>query len=642
MTPTGPVAVPGMATKEIFNDFDIIDEPFVTRDGHPILAHILLPKNPPPGPRPVIVNWHGGYLIMAHGLYAPFFPQYVLDLARRHAAIVVSPDYTLLPHADGLAAVHDDMRAFHGWFTTALAPLLADRAPPEYPPPDLARVLLNGGSAGGYLATSHALAFPDAFRGLALAYPMIDFDTPWWRRGSRAVGAPNPGHAPDAAFAADPEHVRRRIERVRSGPRVSAAEEERQGFGAEVARAGFFPDVFNPNGKLDDDETVWLNRRIAKGAALPERVWVLHGDNDSAVPIDTSVAFAETMKEQGRPVRLDTVKGMDHGFDLAPGKDWEGPSDPRILEATAWLAEDWLRPRDLSISASETPPSNQAIEPARSNLTISSLSPAVTQSRTVQPSKRPWPISTSTSLKTPSLPSPAAHESGVRSAVLLASGRAPMASSTSTQSSTSSPRRLAAAVRRVDRHVPAVEQQPHGGGPAERRRPPERAAAAAVAGVGVYPVGGEEQRDGARETHAGGPGQRGAALGVPGVDLDAGGRQEQLHERELAVLGGEDQRAQVVDAVLAAVDVGAGVDGPLRRVGASVGHGPVEGGGAGSLDVAAVEEVVEEVVQAHTSPSQGAHVSLREPPRHQVKDLCGDVDEHVARAAIRWRRARLG
>ncbi|UNI23258.1 hypothetical protein JDV02_009090 [Purpureocillium takamizusanense] len=361
---------PAMPTSEIFNDFDIISEPYVTRENHPILAHVLIPKDmdpAPPGPRPVIVNWHGGYLIAAHGLYAPFFPQFVLALARKHAAVIVSPDYTLLPHADGLAAVQDDVRAFHGWFTTALGPLLVATATANTTDekqattttttmatitPDLSRVLLSGGSAGGYVATSHALAFPDAFRGLALTYPMIDFDTEWWRRGSQAVGAPNPGRVPDAAFPADVTTVRARIEREHTatalGSRVSAAaDDERLGFGSEIARAGLFHDVFNPDGRLDGDESVWINRRIAGGSGesllLPPRVWVLHGDADSAVPVETSVSFAETMERQGRPVRLDVIAGMDHGFDLFPGQGWKGPDDPVILEATAWLAEEWLR-----------------------------------------------------------------------------------------------------------------------------------------------------------------------------------------------------------------------------------------------------------------------------------------------------------
>ncbi|KND94613.1 putative carboxylesterase, partial [Tolypocladium ophioglossoides CBS 100239] len=334
-----PMAGLDLPTMDIFNDFHILGEPYVVRDDHPIVAHILLPKNPPQGPRPVLIHWHGGYLVMAHGLYPPFFPKFILDLAKKHSAIIISPDYTLLPHKDGLAAVQADVQAFHGWMQSSLESFLANKAPSHQP--DLSRILLNGGSAGGYVAMSHALASPKSFRALGLEYPMIDFDTEWWRNGSRAVGAPNPGQLPDSDFPDDAD-VKERIKQLRNGPRVSATETERQGFGASIARAGFFADVFSPGGKLDDDPTVWLNRRVRQGAELPERIWVLHGDVDAAVPVDTSLAFAETLKQQGRAVRLDVVKGMDHGFDMAPAHGWKGPEDPLILEATSWLAEKWL------------------------------------------------------------------------------------------------------------------------------------------------------------------------------------------------------------------------------------------------------------------------------------------------------------
>ncbi|PNY27323.1 carboxylesterase [Tolypocladium capitatum] len=331
--------VPGLPTRDIFNDFDILGEPYVVRDGHPIVAHILLPKNPPQGPRPVLINWHGGYLIMAHGLFPPFFPRFILNLAKKHSAIIISPDHTLLPHKDGLAAVQADMEALHAWMQSSLTSFLANKAP-SYEP-DLSRILLHGSSAGAYVAMSQALASPKSFRAISLVYPMIDFDTEWWRNGSRAVGAPNPIRLPDAVFLADTD-VKERVLQFRDGPRVSAAEAERQSFGVSVARGGFFADLFSPGGKLDDDPSVWVNRRVRQGAELPGRIWVLHGEADSAVPVDTSLALAETLKKQDRAVRLDVVKGMDHGFDNVPAPGWKGPEDPLILEATAWLAETWL------------------------------------------------------------------------------------------------------------------------------------------------------------------------------------------------------------------------------------------------------------------------------------------------------------
>ncbi len=315
---------------------------FVTRDGHAILAHILLPKNALSRPRPVIINWHGGYLVIAHGLYAPFFPQFILDLAKKHSAIIISPDYTLLPHKDGLAAVQADILALHEWLVSSFASILAAKAP-SYEA-DLTRVLLNGGSAGGYVATSHALAFPNFFRALSLTYPMLNFDTEWWRKGSLATGSPNPMLLPDDAFVSDTKAIKEQIQQFQDGNRISATgDTERQAFAPSVARAGLFLDIFNPQGKLDNDSSVWINRRIQAGAKLPERVWILHGGADSGVPADTSIAIAETMKGQGRPIRLDIVEGKDHGFDAEPSAGWKAEKDPIILNGLAWLVEQWLK-----------------------------------------------------------------------------------------------------------------------------------------------------------------------------------------------------------------------------------------------------------------------------------------------------------
>nr|AEV21231.2 putative alpha/beta hydrolase fold protein [Periglandula ipomoeae] len=332
-----------LQTSEIFDDFTIIDQPFWTRENHPILAHIILPRSylsSSSKPSPVIINWHGGYLVAGHGLLPLFFPPLLLSLAKKHSAIIISPDHALLPRKEGLSSVQADAEAFHHWLHSSFADTLAEKAP-SYEP-DLTRILLHGGSSGAYLALSSALSHPKSYRCLSLMYPMIDFDTDWWRKGSRAVGAPNPGCLPDAAFPVDDQVVMDQLEKFREGPIVTIPGAERDGFGACVARAGLFPEIFNPGGKLDDDSAVWLNRRVEQGSELPERIWVLHADGDTVVPVETSLSFAQTMKQQDRPVRLDIVKGLDHCCDMAVTEDWKGSDDPVVFGAAEWLVEKWL------------------------------------------------------------------------------------------------------------------------------------------------------------------------------------------------------------------------------------------------------------------------------------------------------------
>lgn len=105
-----------------------------------------MPKNIKPGLHPILYHIHGGFLVTAHGLFAPFFPKWVDRLALEHSAIIVSPDYRLLPSENGVADVLEDVEDGWKWIQSSLASLLEKIAPGVEP--DFHRVLLAGGSAG--------------------------------------------------------------------------------------------------------------------------------------------------------------------------------------------------------------------------------------------------------------------------------------------------------------------------------------------------------------------------------------------------------------------------------------------------------------------------------------------------------------
>lgn len=83
---------------------------------------------------------------MAHGLFAPFFPKWVDALALEQGAIIVSPDYRLLPSANGVADVLEDLEDGWRWTKDVLPGVLRTRAPGVEM--DLSRTLIAGGSAG--------------------------------------------------------------------------------------------------------------------------------------------------------------------------------------------------------------------------------------------------------------------------------------------------------------------------------------------------------------------------------------------------------------------------------------------------------------------------------------------------------------
>jgi acetyl esterase/lipase len=312
---------------------------YVTHDNTPVKAHVLISKGLPSGEHPLIINWHGGGLIVGSALFTPFFPTWLLPFTQSKSAILISPDYTLLPSPNGLADITADIELLWKWVQESLPTVLAARAPSHKV--DLSRVLINGGSAGGYLAASLALSHPKEIRAVALAYPMLDFDSDFYQLGTAAIGAPNVFHAPDSSFPSE-EDTRATLAKLRAGPVVAEGGVDRMGAFGAFTRAGMMPELFDPKGTLKNEIDVWPVRRVRAGVKLPPRVWIMHGDQDTAVDVDGSRVFSAEAKKalaDSVEVRLDIVSGMDHGFDATPT-----PAVQEMLQGgTEWLAEVWLK-----------------------------------------------------------------------------------------------------------------------------------------------------------------------------------------------------------------------------------------------------------------------------------------------------------
>lgn len=131
----------------------------------------------------------------AHSLFAPFFSPWALDLARENSAIVVSPDYRLLPTQNGIADQLEDLEDFWQWSKLKLPEILERNAPDHSL--DFTRLLLVGGSAGGYCAIQLALSHPDEISAVAMAYPLLDL------KDDIFVNGPAPGEPTVLRFPAD-------------------------------------------------------------------------------------------------------------------------------------------------------------------------------------------------------------------------------------------------------------------------------------------------------------------------------------------------------------------------------------------------------------------------------------------------------
>ncbi|GFP57137.1 probable carboxylesterase M8 [Trichoderma asperellum] len=251
----------------IFDHFTVFEETFKTVGSHKIMAAILIPKGLAPGVHPAIFNFHGGFLVNAHSLFAPFFPIWSLKLALENKAIIVSPDYRLLPSENGVADILEDLEDFWQWSRSDnFANILQNRSPEHSL--DVSRLLLTGSSAGGYAAMQLALTHPDDIQAVATAYPFVNPRDPIMLSGPR-------DDEPTILRMAREEMPSKTsvldwIEEKKSTVTTKAGF-ERTPFAAAAAQYGLYHSkIFDPRG-LNRPEFIPIER-LRAGARLPKKM----------------------------------------------------------------------------------------------------------------------------------------------------------------------------------------------------------------------------------------------------------------------------------------------------------------------------------------------------------------------------------
>ncbi|GLA81452.1 hypothetical protein AtubIFM56815_005103 [Aspergillus tubingensis] len=135
-----------------FGAFDEIEAAYKTVSGTPLETTILIPKNAQ--------------------------SRKIIQLAESHGAIIVTPNYRLIPESKGIDIL-DDVKDFWAWLHSSL-PTEVGRARKGLSP-QLSKVAVAGESAGGYLSLQSAFLFPEARISVVLAqYATLDIDSPFY------------------------------------------------------------------------------------------------------------------------------------------------------------------------------------------------------------------------------------------------------------------------------------------------------------------------------------------------------------------------------------------------------------------------------------------------------------------------------
>ncbi|KAL5392668.1 hypothetical protein DPSP01_000371 [Paraphaeosphaeria sporulosa] len=307
------------------DSFNIYRTHYKKIQDHEIELGILIPKDLSPGLHPVFVRFHGGGCVSGTWAYPNWFANWLIPLVHNSNAIVVSPNYRLLPEHNG-DDIQEDLADFWTWFKDGgVTKYLSSRAGPYAAIQlDYTRILAGGDSAGGYLAIQSGLTQP---RGTLCAiigcYPMTNY----LRRKQEAIFMEEPS-PPESIID---EHLKT----VETGTIISGAPPRpRNRLSYALSAYGRYTHFFGTGSHL------WPISLLDSGAAtyIPPTI-IIHGDEDKAVSIDDSRLFVKRAAEVVREgeVRLVEIEGVDHGFDMEASEKQEW-----VRGVVKWVEERWV------------------------------------------------------------------------------------------------------------------------------------------------------------------------------------------------------------------------------------------------------------------------------------------------------------
>lgn len=260
--------------------------------------------------RPVLAYLHGGALIMGSRTGVP---RQLLNLCQREGIALVSIDYRLAPEVK-LPAIIEDVRGAFRWLHKEAERLHLD----------LDRLVVSGGSAGGYLTMMCGIVIEPRPRALIAYWGYGDVDGAWYTEPS-AFYLKQPLVKKEDAYAGVNKGVL-------TGTENNAQLRERRRFYLYLRQKGLWTKEvtgFDPKEHEELDPYCPV-RNITKD--YPP-ILMIHGTMDDDVPYELSAAMAKELERKNVPHELITVVGAGHG--LAGG-------DPKMVEDAHKRAEAFI------------------------------------------------------------------------------------------------------------------------------------------------------------------------------------------------------------------------------------------------------------------------------------------------------------
>ncbi|KAK0103081.1 hypothetical protein ONS95_000740 [Cadophora gregata] len=309
-----------------FANFNVTTTHYKIVNNQEIPLYVLIPKGIHTGKRPILVHFHGGFLVTGHAIYPDWASQWSLDYGTLNSAIRISANYRLLPESDGLEIL-SDVRDLFTWIENDL-PAYLKRIGSDITP-DYDRIAVYGESAGGLLAIHSGLMRTDLVKAVIAAYPMTYLDRPWY---SVASTDKSPFGAPQLPKALLDQHVAT----IEPGKIVTGAfPPDRVQLAIPMLQNGLFPQIMGTDESLYPAKVVEKRKKGEKAPFL----FVMHGKEDTAVPCEHSVDFVKLWEEKfGHGSVVGKFESGDHGFDGTATLDTPWMKDGLADVSKAWIS----------------------------------------------------------------------------------------------------------------------------------------------------------------------------------------------------------------------------------------------------------------------------------------------------------------
>lgn len=232
--------------------------------------------------------------------------------------MIVSAEYRLLPESTG-ADMYYDIRDFWTWLRSDFQSVLGkSKLGIEA---DLEKAIVWGGSSGGTLAVQSGFYQPAGFiKAVIAAYPGLAVGV---KRERPILGAP----------IVPPHILEDFLKNITPGEIVTSADPP-----ARMQIALSLVQQTRTREFYGHDDRLYPMKVLERVENMPY-VLILHGEDDTTVPVGGSIAFAEAVKGRfgNGKVDLRIVQGGEHGFDTSATLDM-----PWLKEGLSKVTELWL------------------------------------------------------------------------------------------------------------------------------------------------------------------------------------------------------------------------------------------------------------------------------------------------------------